>query len=603
MPANYFAKKGASPLPGKYYYCSCFFSAVLTVFMLFLPSPILAATPLTVEVSGLEEELQTNVLNFLNIEKNKNNEKLTARWIQHLHEQAPQEIREALYPFGYYHAKIQSELTETDGKWTAAYVVDAGEATFITKHTIQWNGEGASLPKFQESIRKLITDSDGKVVHTKYEAAKSSFLNLALSEGYPQAKIVKSEILVNLESHSAELTLLMDTGPLYYFGDISFKQNFLDPDLLQKYVTLEKGQPYSHEALLAFQQNLIASNYASEVTLTPLFNQTQDKLLPVEVLMKPILPHKLSLGLGYETDLGIRGSARWENRLLNTYGHHSDLYLKLSEKEGKFRGQYFVPVNKAVTDSWVSSAGMQYEETPDTKSKTVDLETAFVRRNLEDTKFYKGFLLASYDYFTIGDDPEVGTKLFSLGSTIRFSDIEDNIYPQSGYSFFADLRGASEALLSDTTYSRLHLKGRYMFGLGENGRLDSHLELGSAWVDDYTVYPTSLRFFAGGDSSVRGYKYESLGPRDEKGNSIGGKHVFTPNFEYDHRVAEAWVLDVFADAGNAYDDTIDKLYIGSGFGFRWLAPFGSLRIDLAWPVSENPDIGDVRLHLGFGATL
>jgi len=572
--------------------------------LLFLnPSVILAGVPLTVKVSGLEETLKTNVLLFLNIEKNKDKDDLTLRWIQRLHKQAPQEIREALYPFGYYHAIIHSELTETAGKWIASYTVDAGEATFITKHNIQWTGEGASHPEFQHSIQKLIDNSDGQVNHAKYEEAKSNFLNIALSEGYPQAKITTSKILVDLDKKSAELTLLMDTGPLYYFGDIIFKQDFLDQDLLQKYVTLEKGQSYSHDALLEFQQNLIASNFAREVTLTPLFAQAKNKLLPVEVIMQPIRPHKISFGIGYETDIGIRGSARWEDRLLNRYGHHSDLTLKLSQKEGVFQGQYFIPVNKALTDSWVSSAGMEYEQTPDTNSKTVALETAFIRRNIEDTHFYKAFLLASYEEFTIGIDPQVGSKLFSIGTTLRFSDIEDAIYPQNGYSFFADLRGGAEALLSDTTYTKLHLKGRYMFALGEKGRLDSHLEFGTTWVDDYSVYPASLRFFAGGDNSVRGYKYDFLGPVDDNGKSIGGKHVFTTSFEYDHRIAKSWVLSVFTDAGNAYDDTIDKVYIGSGFGVRWLAPFGSLRLDLAWPVSESSDIGDIRLHIGFGATL
>ena len=103
---------------------------------------------------------------------------------------------------------------------------------------------------------------------------------------------------------------------------------------------------------------------------------------------------------------------------------------------------------------------------------------------------------------------------------------------------------------------------------------------------------------------MRGYKYQSLGPVDEKeGIVVGGKHVLTGSVEYDYRLAESWVLAGFVDAGNAYDDKPDKLFVGSGFGFRWLAPFGSLRVDLAWPVSEQPGLDDVRLHIGFGATL
>ena len=319
--------------------------------------------------------------------------------------------------------------------------------------------------------------------------------------------------------------------------------------------------------------------------------------------MHPIIPHRLSFGLGYETDIGLRVSARWLDRLINRYGHHSDVYMKLSEKESRARVSYSIPVFKPLTDSWVSTANYEYEETPTTISSTFDLETAFVRRNLENTHFFKGFLLASRERFTVGHDPRQTTNLLTLGGIMRFSEIEDDLYPQNGYYLFTDLRGAAEALLSDTSFTRLHFKGRYLHEIGENGRFDTRMETGAAWVDDFNIYPASLRFFAGGDNSVRGYQYQSLGPEDAQGIVIGGKHVFTCSVEYDHRLAESWVLAGFIDAGNAYDDKPKKLYVGSGVGFRWLAPFGSLRVDLAWPVSEQFDLGDTRLHIGFGATL
>jgi len=145
--------------------------------------------------------------------------------------------------------------------------------------------------------------------------------------------------------------------------------------------------------------------------------------------------------------------------------------------------------------------------------------------------------------------------------------------------------------------------GEYMFGFGDDNRIQTRAEIGTTWVDDFDLYPTSLRFFAGGDSSVRGYTYESLGPLNDDGVVVGGKHVFTSSFEYNRRVTESWVLAGFVDAGNAYDDELDHLYVGTGFGFRWLAPFGSLRVDMAWPISENPEMSDYHIHVGFGATL
>ncbi|MBL4901679.1 MAG: outer membrane protein assembly factor [Desulfocapsa sp.] len=586
-----------------------FFSLSLTVWLSFilifslLSFSALAAVPLTVQLRGLEDPYRKNVLLFLEINKMKEDKDLTERWIKRLHKQAPDEIREALQPYGYYIPKIQTDLVELEGKWLATYTVDIGTPVTINDRNIQWSGEGSDQPVFQRSIENYHKNAGNILIHADYETAKNTFMNMALSNGYPRAKFIKSEWLIDIEKNSADLTLHMDTGPLYYFGDITFKQDFLDPDLLEKYITLEKGTPYSHDALLEFQQNLIASNYAKEVTITPLFKETVDQQLPLHVIMRAISPHKFIFGIGYDSDTGIRGSARWDNRLLNRHGHHSEVLMKLAQKEGVLRAQYNIPVIKPLTDRWVSTTSYEYEETPDTRSTTLEMETAFVRRNLTDTLFYKGFLLASNEQFTIEHEPDEATLLFSAGGTFRFSDTEASMFPQHGHLLFADLRGSAEALLSDTSYTRLHLKGRYMFGVGGNGRIDSRLEIGTTWVDNFAIYPTSLRFFTGGDNSVRGYAYESLGSVNENGVRVGNKHVLSGSFEYDHRVAEKWVIAAFVDAGNAYNDELDKLYIGSGAGFRWLAPFGSLRIDIAYPVSENPEIDDWRIHVGFGATL
>ena len=89
----------------------------LILFLLFslLPPPAMAKIPLEVKVTGLDDTLKKNVLHFLDIEKMKKDEELTIRWIKRLHKQAPQEIREALQPYGYYLPDIQSKLTETKG--------------------------------------------------------------------------------------------------------------------------------------------------------------------------------------------------------------------------------------------------------------------------------------------------------------------------------------------------------------------------------------------------------------------------------------------------------------------------------------------------------
>ncbi len=579
--------------------------SVLSLIFLFclFAAPALASISLQVKVIGIESALKENVLHFLTIENKKKNKDLSVRQIKRLHEQATQEIREALQPFGYYLPDIKPELAETEEGWLATYTINKGAPLRITKRDVQWMGEGADSPAFQQSIEEYQRKAGNLLVHSAYESDKTNFMTLAYSTGYPKAEFTKSEWLVDLDKNSAELTLHMDTGPLYYFGEVRFIQDFLDPDLLQHFVTIKEGERYSHESLLEFQQNILASNYTREVTIDQLFDETVDQKVPIDVLLKPIAPHKFVFGLGYETDIGVRGSARWINRLINRHGHHSEVYLKLSQKEGMLRGQYSIPVLRPLTDRWVSAGSYEYEETPSSESKTIELETAFVRRNLADTHFYKGFILASREIFSITDSPKTDTNLLTLGGIARSSVMESGMFPQNGHYLSADVRAAAEALLSDTSFSRLHLKGKYLKGLGENGRIDARLEIGAAWVDDFNIYPVSLRFFAGGDNSVRGYQYESLGPKNDDGVVVGGKQIITGSFEYDHRIAESWVLAGFIDAGNAYNVNLDKTFVGAGAGFRWLAPFGSLRVDLAWPVSEQPGLNDWRIHIGFGATL
>ncbi len=121
-------------------------------------------------------------------------------------------------------------------------------------------------------------------------------------------------------------------------------------------------------------------------------------------------------------------------------------------------------------------------------------------------------------------------------------------------------------------------------------------------MDDFEKYPSSLRFYAGGTQSVRGYEYKTLGPKDEIGEVIGGKNVVAASLEYDHQIVEKWVGALFFDAGNAFTDSMDTVYQGAGVGLRWISPIGSVRVDLAFPLNDNaPDSDEYYIHFGFGA--
>ena len=185
-----------------------------------------------------------------------------------------------------------------------------------------------------------------------------------------------------------------------------------------------------------------------------------------------------------------------------------------------------------------------------------------------------------------------------VGLGRRVADSETN--PRSGSSLDVRIRAAATALASSTDFVQAYLRYRRLFALGEKGRLALRGELGTTWRNDFDELPPSVRFFAGGDASVRGYGYEQLGPTDDEGNVIGGAGLVTGSVEYEHTIKGNWGAAVFVDSGNAFDGTDVKWRTGVGFGVVWRSPVGPLRAYLAHPLN---DTRSVRLHLTFGSDL
>jgi translocation and assembly module TamA len=165
-----------------------------------------------------------------------------------------------------------------------------------------------------------------------------------------------------------------------------------------------------------------------------------------------------------------------------------------------------------------------------------------------------------------------------------------------GWSLFVDVHGAHEAYVSDVSFLQGRTLLRGALPLGQRARLLLRAEFGASLVAEFDELPASQRFFAGGDQSVRGYSYQSLGPTDAEGKVIGGKFLTTYSVEAEYRIAGNWGAAVFADAGGADDDPAPALSRGVGAGLRYRAPIGTVQLDLAHPL--DGDEHGVRPHIG-----
>jgi translocation and assembly module TamA len=175
--------------------------------------------------------------------------------------------------------------------------------------------------------------------------------------------------------------------------------------------------------------------------------------------------------------------------------------------------------------------------------------------------------------------------------------------PRSGSAWFSALDFSDRVLGSPADFLRWRGGGKWLAGLpDDNTTVLARLELGAILTDGFSNLPPSLRFYAGGDSSIRGYDFESIGPRDDNGKLTGGRYLAVGSIELSRRVLPHWRVAAFVDGGSAFVEETDPFYQSAGLGLRWLSPVGQIRLDLAVPVRDGENSG-FKLHISMGPPL
>jgi len=571
-----------------------FFITVCFIFFI-VCSHAEAGIKVNVSVTGIEGDIKKNVLAYLTIARQKDHPALTLSLLNKLHEKAPEEIRKSLEPFGYYNPVIQSSLVRDDSEWQAAYTIDTGESTVIKNLNLSITGEGADNTHLKKLAGTFPFKKGDILNHEVYEQAKRSLYDTSMQFGYLKAHLIESKVTVYPDKNSADIILLFDTGPQYYFGRVVFVQDTFDPEFLSAFIPFRRGDPYSLSRLLKLQNSLNNSDYFEHLEVSPLPEDTESREVPVEVKLSPRKRHKYTSGFGYGTDTGFRGSLGWENRRVNRRGHRFKSELRLSEIRSGITAEYSMPLKNPLTDNLVFTTGWFTE---DTKTSESDKFLAGARYNHKRGK-WKESLYTNFEQeeFDIANESGHSTLLIPGISWTR-TNADNPIFARKGSRIFMDVRGAHEAFISDTSFLQVRTQVKYIRGLTSLSRLIMRGEAGSSFVDEFSELPPSVRFFAGGDNSIRGYAYNSLGPENEEGEVKGGKYLLAGSIELEHKITDKWSAAVFYDAGNALDDLSDALKKGSGFGIRWQSPVGPIRLDMAFPLDEADESWRIHFILG-----
>ncbi|HVR29796.1 MAG TPA: autotransporter assembly complex family protein [Thermoanaerobaculia bacterium] len=551
-----------------------------------------------VEIEGLRKELEENVRAFLTVD-DLDQEDLSGGRILALHRRGEGQIRTALEPFGYYRPEIDSELETESERWVARYRIDPGPPLRVRSRSIELAGEGEEDSAVAGAARRFPLGEGDVLVHSVYEEGKAALEAAAAIGGYIDAAFEVSEIRIDLVGYHADVFLSYHTGPRYFFGATLLEQSVVDPDILQGYIPWKEGEPFDHEKLLEVQVGLGASPYFRRVEVAARRDEAEDRRVPIEVRLVPAKPRIFRGGVGYGTDTGARARAGLEWRRVNRRGHQAATDVVVSEVERTFETSYRIPAPYPRTDVISFAAGYADDDTVTARSRTGLVSGSF-SRNLG--KWRESFSLAyRRENFEVGVDQGIVDLLIP---EVAFGKVtaDDRIYPAWGRRLDLAARGAAEGFLTDTSFLQLSARAKNILSFGRV-RLITRAETGWTDADDFRSLPASLRFFAGGDQSVRGYEYQELGRRDEEGNVIGGEALLVGSLELDRLFLDfgrfgQWGAAVFYDVGSAARDFGDSLSSGAGAGIRWLSPIGLVRMDVAWAL-DSPGT-PVRFHLNVG---
>lgn len=547
------------------------------------------------EVTGADAELTANILSHVRL-GGLSCEATQARLSNQLPRIRQQVVR-AARALGYYQLRHRVSGNRLEDCWQINIEVEPGAPVVVSEVQINVS-ENESF--FSSVLQQPPLQPGQKLNQANYERIKGQLNSLAVEQGFFDARILDSELQLDLVENTALARVEFAPGDRYRIGPVRVRgHEVLGADFINRYIDVETGDYFSSSALLEIRQALTESLYFSNVLISPLHEQAEDRRVPLEVNLTMRARRAYTLGGGATTDIGPRVRADYQNRYLNAQGHRFSVNSSVSPVQQQLDFGYEVPLADPRTQLMQFSLGVRGEDVDafETRTDKLGAKYTFIDRFGWRRDYSLNF---QHDEYRLNQSEKESSDLLIPGISFTRTRADDTLYPTRGWRLFAELKGAHNALISTETFLQLNVVGKLIQSIGP-GRILLKMEAGSTLVDDVLDLPVSLQYFTGGDQSIRGYKYQSLGPINEAGEVIGGKHLLTAGVEYDFNILPNWKLAIFADGGNSFNNISEvKFKTSAGLGVRWMSPIGPIRLDLARALDDSEDF---RIHITMGPDL
>lgn len=574
-------------------------NGLLLLVILFFSSVTLAAKPLSYKIKGLSKSLQQNATLYLDALPTIK----PGQFDDHRLE-IKEAIKKSLMALGYYQPSIKLHRNKKRPN-QLIITISPGQPIIIGSIQIELEGHANKDPVFKKLIKKSSLKVGNVLNDGDYESLKAGLHDLALTQGYFDAELTEHQIKVYPDKHTAEIILTMKSGRRYLFGPVIYDASIDEAtrELLNSTINFERGQKYHSEKLNQLNINFSATGYFKSIEVRPLKNKAIDGEVPIFINVVPKTAWELESGIGFSTNEGPRISLGIDKPWVNEKGHSFTSDIKASHKVHELSSRYKIPYGNPLLEYYSLDSGYQRTMVQDTNSKRVSASINKWKKRPDnwDQDF---FIRADYEYYTQGLQDSSNFLLIPGMSFDRRRAVGKPMDPRSGHVYNIKIETSAKAWQSDTDFIKVWGRAKWLTTVFKRHRFIGRVEQGVIWVDKIKNIPPSIRFFTGGDQTIRGYKYDSISPRDSSDQLVGGQYLSVASIEYDYEIVDNWRIAFFVDKGtvtNSYKKDRVKWKTGIGPGIRWVTPLGPLKLDLAFAISK-PD-SPWRAHFSIGPDL
>ncbi|MBN2689166.1 MAG: BamA/TamA family outer membrane protein [Gammaproteobacteria bacterium] len=550
--------------------------------------------------SGIPKKLLKNVENRLVLHGERYNKKLTAALANYLFASGKKQVKLALQPYGYLRVKVYSKLYKNGDRWLANYNVKLGPQLKITKLTVDVLGDAKRDPAFRKLLVNFPLKLGDGFNAQNYNDAKQKLLRLASNRGYLDAVMQESQIFIDKNRYTCDIKLVFFSGRRYYFGPIYFSKTVFNKGFLRKFLSFDTNQHYVSSKIEDTKQNFNDSGLFKSVDIESKTSAVRNLKLPIMVTLKERASREYQVGAGYGTDTGVRGILGLTLRNFSQYGHQFNSILRASQRQANLSAHYTIPGSNPAEDRYDLSAETEYQRDVAGTNQTYKIGAGYIsvvhgwQQTLRLSLHHEWYKIAGQGQHRLS------TLLVPSANWIR-TVANHELTPTKGYRLGIFFQGAMRGVISNVSFlqTKLHVKTIYPLLSKDRLLLVLRGDIGYTAVNanQSENLPLTMRLFAGGANSVRGYSYQSIGP---------GNQMLVLSGELRLKVYKKWYLASFYDTGSVNDDlfstssTKNTVHFArsAGVGVVWLSPVGTLELTYAKAVDGSHNAGKFQFSMG-----